>query len=288
MMGRFVRAAGVAGVGLCAVASPRSGSAQAPKTEPGFDFDVAVTINVGGAMSGTLSSMGPGYTGHGVALGSRVRIDIVEGALPPLVEKGDYMLFDSTGITVVHPAKKEFLPLSAEVSSKALEQLQALGMSISVKDIDVKLDTIAGDDTIAGFKARHYRTAISYTLALDGFGTSQQLKSSATAEYWMASIAGMSTSPLQRTGQLSGGQGLGLSKDGALKDLAVKIDSVSHLMKGTAVRVKSTTTSDTGGGSMSIELGSQMLRVKPSPVDAALFVVPADYTRGALPGSGNN
>lgn len=287
MIRRFVLAGGAASVALLALASPRQAAAQTAKPGSGVDFDVAVTMNVSGPMSSMLAGLGPGYTGHGVALGSRIRIDIVDGALPPLAEKGDYMLFDSAGITVVHPAKKEFVPISAEASGKALEQLQALGMSIALKDIDVSLDSIPGAETVSGFKTRHYKTSIAYTVALEGLGTSQQLKSSATSEYWMAPIPGLSTSPLQRTGQLNGGQGLGLSKDGPLKDLAVRVDSVARVMKGTAVKVKTTTTSDMGGGTMTIELGSQMLRVKQSPVDAAMFVVPADYTRGASPTSGN-
>ena len=287
MIRRFVFAGGTATVALLALVSSQQAAAQTAKPGSGVDFDVAVTINVTGPMAGMLAALGPGYSGHGIALGSRVRIDIVEGALPPVAEKGDYMLFDSTGITVVHPVKKEFVPISAEASSKALEQIQALGMSIALKDIDVSLDSIPAADTVSGFKTRHYKTSIAYTVVLEGFGTSQQLKSSATSEYWMAAVPGLSTSPLQRTGQLNGGQGLGLSKEGPLKDLALKADSVSRLMKGTAVKVKTTTTSDTGGGSATLELTSQMLRVKQSPIDAALFVVPAEYTRGASPTSGN-
>ena len=287
MIRRFVFAAAAASVALLALASPRPAAAQTAKPAAGIDFDIAVTIKVGGVMAGMLGAMGPGYTGHGVALGSQIRIDIVDGAMAPLAEKGDYMLFDSTGMTVVHPAKKEFVPISAEASGKALEQLQALGMSIAIKDIDVTFDSIPGSDTVSGYTTRHYKTSIGYTVSLEGLGTSQQLKSSAVSEYWMAPIPGLTTSPLQRTGQLSGGQGLGLSKDGPLKDLAVKVDSVSRGMKGTAVKVKSTTTSDTGGGTMTIELGSQMLRVTQTPIDASLFVVPADYTRGASPTSGN-
>lgn len=274
-------------VGLLGLGAPPMIAAQGAKPASGVDFDAAVTLNVSGPMAGMLAGLGPGYSGHGVALGSRARFDVVEGALPPLADKGDYVVFDSSGITVVHPATKEFVPISAEASSKALEQLQALGMSITLKDIEVSLDSIPGADTVAGVKTRHYKTSIAYTVVLEGLGTSQQLKSSATSEYWMASIPGLTTSPLQRLGQLSGGQGLGLSKDGPLKDLAIRADSVARAMKGTAVKVKTTTTSDTGGGAMTIELGARMVRIKQSPIDAALFVVPADYTRGASPTSGN-
>ena len=287
MVRRFVFARRTAAVALLALVSSQQVAGQSAKPSAGIDFDVAVAINVTGPMAGMLAALGPGYSGHGIALGSRVRIDIVDGTLAPLAEKGDYLLFDSTSVTVVHPAKKEFVPISAEAGSKALEQIQALGMSIALKDIDVSLDTVPGADTASNFKTRHYKTSIGYTVVLEGFGTNQQLKSSATSEYWMAAIPGLNTSPLQRLGQLSGGQGLGLAKDGPLKDLAAKVDSVARLMKGTAVKAKTTTTSDMGGGANTIELGAQMLHVKQSSVDAALFVIPADYTRGASPTSGN-
>jgi hypothetical protein len=84
---------------LAIALAPASMAAQ----QSGVEFDVKTVMSVSGGMSGVLAGMTPGYSGHGVALGKHLRIDIVDGALPPLADRGDYMLFDSTGVTVVRP-----------------------------------------------------------------------------------------------------------------------------------------------------------------------------------------
>ncbi len=250
----------------------------------GIEFDVKTTMSASGSMGAMLAGMTPGYTGHGVQIGQRMRIDIVEGAIPPLGEKGDYILFDTSGMTVVHPSKKEFVPIPKDFSSKALEQMQSMGMSITIGGVAVTLDILPGTDTIAGFPTRHYRTTVSYTMSIEGMGQSQQMKTSATSEYWMASIPGLAASPLQQTGQLGGGsQGLSGASLGPFKDLAAKSDSITRRMSGTAVRTKTTSNSDTGAGAMTLDIGSELSSLKHSPINESLFVVPSDYTRGASP-----
>jgi hypothetical protein len=251
--------------------------------QSGVEFDVKTVMSVSGGMSGVLAGMTPGYSGHGFALGRRLRIDIVDGALPPLADKGDYMLFDSAGITVVHPSKKEFVPISLDFPNKMIEQMQALGMTITLGDMAFKFDTLPGIDTIAGYPTRHYKQTVGYTIAMDGMGVSQQMKSQATNEYWMATVPGLGLSPLQQAGQLGGGN-QSMSAMPQFKELAAKIDSVSRRMTGSALRVRATTTSDAAGaGNVGLDMTSEMSNVKRATVAEGLFVVPSDYTRGASP-----
>ncbi len=230
MIRRFVRTRTRVSATLLAIAMPLAPASIAAQ-QSGVEFDVKTVISVSGGMSAALSGMTPGYSGHGFALGKRLRIDIVDGALPPLAEKGDYMLFDSTGITVVHPSKKEFVPIPLDFPNKAIEQMQAMGMSITLGDMALKFDTLPGTDTIAGYPTRHYRQTVGYTITIDGMGTSQQMKSQATNEYWMATVPGLGLSPLQQAGQL-GGASQSMSALPQFKELAVKIDSISrHLSR---------------------------------------------------------
>jgi hypothetical protein len=249
--------------------------------QSGVEFDVRTVMSVSGAMSGVLAGMTPGYSGHGFALGRRLRIDIVDGALPPLADKGDYMLFDSAGITVVHPTKKEFVPISLDFPNKMIEQMQALGMTITLGDMAFRFDTLPGIDTIAGYPTRHYKQTVGYTIAMDGMGVSQQMKSQATNEYWMATVPGLGLSPLQQAGQLGGGN-QSMSAMPQFKELAAKIDSVSRRMTGSALRVRVTTSSDAAAaGTVGLDMTSEMSNLKRAPVADGLFVVPSDYTRGA-------
>ena len=285
MIRRFFRTPTCAAAWLALGATPLTlltAQAHAQQSQ-GIEFDAKTTMSASGAMGAMLSGMTPGYTGHGVQIGRQMRIDIVEGAIPPLAEKGDYILFDTSGMTVVHPSKKEFVPIPKDFSSKAVEQMQSMGMSITVGGVAVTLDSLPGTDTIAGFPTRHFRTTVSYTMSLEGMGQSQQMKTSATSEYWMASIPGLLASPLQQTGQLGGGQGLSGASLGPFKDLAAKSDSITRRMSGTAVRTKTTSNSDTGAGAMTLDIGSELSNLKHGPINESLFVVPSDYTRGASP-----
>jgi hypothetical protein len=269
---------------VLAAATPVAAQTGGGAKHPGVEFEMKATISVSGAMAGVLGGMGPGYTAHGVAAGTRMRIDIIDGAFPPLAEKGDYILFDTSGMTVVHPATKEFVPIPKDFASKALEQMQAMGMSITIGAVDMTLDSLPGTDTIAGFPTRHFKMTAGYTMTLDGMGASQEMKSSGTTEYWMATVPGLASSPLQRTGQLSGGsQPLNGPSSGPFKDIAVRSDSLMRRMTGTAVRARTTTNSDTPMGAMGIDIASEMTSVKQASIADTMFVVPSAYARGASP-----
>jgi hypothetical protein len=286
MLRRVVRTRSGIFATLLAAAMPFAPVAIAAQ-QSGVEFDVKTVMTMSGAMSGMLSGMTPGYSGHGFALGKHLRIDIVDGALPPLADKGDYMLFDSTGITVVSPTKKEFVSIPLDFPNKMLEQMQAMGMSITLGDMSLKFDTIPGTDTIAGYPTRHYKQTVGYTITMDGMSVSQQMKSQATTEYWMATVPGLGVSPLQQAGQVGGGI-QSMSALPQFKELAVRIDSIARRIAGSAVRVRATTSSDAAGaGNVALDMTSEMSNVKRVPVADRLFVVPADYTRGASPFPGN-
>jgi hypothetical protein len=251
--------------------------------QSGVEFDVKTVMSVSGGMSVVLAGMAPGYSGHDVALGKHLRIDIVDGAVPPLADKGDYMLFDSTGITVVRPSKKEFVPVPLDFPNRAIEQMQAAGMSITLGDMAFKFDTLPGIDTIAGYPTRHYKQTVGYTITIDGMGVSQQMKSQATNEYWMATVPGLGMSPLQQASQFGGGS-QSMNALPQFKELAAKTDSVSRRLTGSALRVRVTTSSDAAAaGNVGLDMTSEMSNVKRATVAGSLFVVPSDYTRGASP-----
>lgn len=249
----------------------------------GAEFDMRTSIVVSGGMSGMLGGLGPGYTGHGYVAGKRMRVDIVEGSLPPFADKGDYILFDSTGMIAVRPAKKEFSIIPSDAASKVFEQMEGLGVTITVADVSVTLDSVPGIDTVAGYPTRHYRTNVSYTMSLAGMGVSQQVKSRATTDYWVAATTGLVTSPLERTGGLSGGsQSLGaMSSSGPLKGLVTKVDSITRLLRGTPLRTKATTSSDAG---VSLETTAELSNLRNAQVDESLLVVPTDFAKAATPG----
>jgi len=260
----------------------------AAKQSPGVEFDMKTSMTVSGGMPG-MADMAPNYSAHGVALGARLRIDLVEGALPPLAQRGDYILFDTSGITVVHPGKKDYVKIPNGASTKFLDQLQAMGMSVKVGDISAAVDLIPGTDTVAGFPTRHYKMTLSSTMTIEGMGASQQLKSQTASEYWNATIPGLAVSPLELASKLNGGNQMGTAapSSGPFKELSAKADSVTRRMTGTAVRIKLTTRSGADAVAATGDVVSELSNVKHAPVADSMFVVPADYTRAPSPVSGD-
>src|SRR4029078_10572168 len=106
-----------------------------PKRVDGLSYDMRMTSapTAGAGLATAMGNVAQSYAGHATVVGNRGRLDIVEGGLQPLFSKGDYLLYDSTGITIVRPASQEYVPLSAELNnSKIFEQMQAMGVSMSV------------------------------------------------------------------------------------------------------------------------------------------------------------
>ena len=65
---------------------------------------------------------GPGsqsYVAHASVLGARGRMDVVEGGVPDLFTKGDYLLFDSSEVVIVHPATQQFVLLTQQTVGAA-------------------------------------------------------------------------------------------------------------------------------------------------------------------------
>jgi hypothetical protein len=272
-------------VGLAAAS--RAGAQSAAKQSDGVTFDLksATVLTEGGSMTGIAGLM-PSYTGRAVAVGQRVRIDIVDGTLGPLGEKGDYFLFDTTGMTIVHPAKHEFVAFPADVGAKAIEQMQAMGLTMTIDDSKVSMDSIPGTDTIGGIATRHFRMTMALTMTIEAIGTTQHVKSETTNDYWMAATAGLTPGLLEQTAVLTGQSNPARSMTGPFKDIAMKADSAMRAirMHGTPIRSKTSTRSDpAGGGGMATEATSEISNIRQTKVDESLFVIPANYTKGASP-----
>src|SRR4051812_29874947 len=85
---------------------------------PGFGYTLRVVgaPGSGGALIAGSAADAQNYVGRSVVAASRGRMDILSGGIESLFAKGDYLLFDSTDVVVVHPATKEFVPISREAA----------------------------------------------------------------------------------------------------------------------------------------------------------------------------
>ena len=213
---------------------------------------------------------------------SRGRLDILEGGLPQLFAKGDYLLFDSTGITVVRPASQEYLALSAESGSKAFEQLQAMGVSMKIADLRVAMDSLAGTDTIAGYQTRHFRMTLAFTMSIEASFMQQRLATESITDYWVASVPGLPSNPLLRVNGVPSSP----APLGAFKDISAKVDSAAaRLGNAVALRTKTVSRLIQGpGANTTTEQSSEVSNIQRTSVDPASLIVPTGYRRTSIGG----
>jgi hypothetical protein len=275
-------------VGLVVLASSSllgtAGNAQsrsrgAPLAGVSYDIRVTSTPTAGLGMAAALGSASQDYSGHAVFSGQRGRLDIVEGGVASLLSKGDYVLFDSSTITIVHPSAQEYLPISSQMASDAFEQLRSLGVSISLADVKVALDSVRGADTVAGFPTRHFRMTTAFTMSLDAPIMQQRFATESVTDYWVATVPGLPGDALLRVNSITSSP---LSS--IFKDLSVKVDSAAALM-GAASALKTKTVSrliQGPGSSVTTEQTSEVSNIKRDRVAEALLSVPAGYKRGSV------
>src|SRR5690349_24443556 len=153
----------------------------------------------GTGLATAMGNVSQSYVGRASVVGGRGRLDILEGGLQPLFSKGDYLLFDSTGITVVRPASQEYVPVSVELNnSKIFEQMQAAGVAMSVGDVKVAMDSLAGSDTVAGYPTRHFRMTLAFTMSIDASFMQQRFATESITDYLVANVPGLPTNQVLR------------------------------------------------------------------------------------------
>jgi hypothetical protein len=264
---------------LATAASAQTRSRGAPLPGVSYDIRVTSTPTAGLGMAAALGSASQDYSGHAVFSGRRGRLDIVEGGVASLLSKGDYVLFDSSAITIVHPSTQEYLPISPQMASDAFEQLQSLGVSISLADVKVTLDSVRGADSVAGFPTRHFRMTTAFTMSLDAQIMQQRFATESITDYWVANVPELPGDALLRVNSITSSP---LSS--IFKELSAKVDSAAALMgSASALKTKSVSRLIQGpGSSVTTEQTSEVSNIKHDRVAEALLSVPAGYKRGSM------
>ena len=249
---------------------------------------VSYVIRVGGApavgsgMAAAMSNQSPSYTANAVFAAGRGRLDVVEGGVESLFTKGDYVLFDSTDLVIVHPATREFVLLPQDAGSKRMDQLQAMGIKVTLSDVKVQMDSLPGTDTVAGRPTQHFRMTTAFTMGIGAGSMVQRLGTESVTDYWVAQVPGLPGNPLLRANGFAGAP----VSSGMFKELSSRVDSAAARM-GTAVALKTMTSSrlvQGPGSTLQMQQTSEVAGLRNQEVDERLLVMPAGYSQGPAPG----
>jgi hypothetical protein len=254
---------------------------RARSTLDGVSYTVRVTSSRRAAGAAT-ASPGEGYVGHGIFAANRGRLEIVEGAADPVFKSGDYVLFDTSDLIVVHPATRDFVAVPRDSTLPALDSLAALGVQVTLSDVKVTLDSISAGDTVAGFPTMHYRMTTGFNMTVDAAIMVQRVGTESVTDYWVALVPGLPNNPLLRANGIPGSEYLG----SMFRELSRRIDSVSARM-GSTVALRAKTVSrlmDGPGQTTTVEQTSEVSDIARQTVDESLLVLPPDYAQVAPPG----
>lgn len=247
-----------------------------------YTIRVTSTPHAGSGGSGAMTAAAQNYVGNALFAANRGRMDVVDGAVESLFAKGDYILFDSTDLVIVHPASKTFVPLPHDVAGQTMDRLTSIGVKMTIGDEKVALDSLGFGDTVAGIATNHYRMTTGFTMSVDAGVVQQRLATESITDYWVASVPGLPRNPLLRANGLSGPS----TMTGMFKSISAKVDSAAKRM-GSAVALKTTTVSrlmDGQGTNTTMQQTSNVSNIQPRDIDDTLLVLPSDYVPRALTG----
>lgn len=252
---------------------------------PGMSYTIRAVAGAssGSAAMGAVGVGGQNYTGHAVVVGDRGRMDITEGGVESLFSKGDYILFDTTDLVIVHPATRDFVVLRHDAAAQGLAHLQSMGLKMTVSDVKVTLDSIGAGDTVAGMPTRHFRMTTAFNLSIDAGFMQKGLGTESVTDYWVANVPGLPTNPLLRVNGISSP---GAAMTGLFAELAARVDSAARRL-GSAVALKTVTVSrmnEGPGTAATTKQESDVSDIQRQDVDEGLLLLPDGYKPGSLPG----
>ncbi|HEY4307262.1 MAG TPA: hypothetical protein VGM82_22515 [Gemmatimonadaceae bacterium] len=266
-----------------AFAPPATAQRSVVSATPGFTYTLTVSGDSPSMPQGVTGGAGSqGYIAKAAVLGARGRMDIVEGGIPELFAKGDYLLFDSTEVVVVHPSAQQFVLLTQQAMN-AGGQLDTTAFSMKMSDEKVLLDSIGPGDTISTFPTTRYRLTIAFNMELSVASMAMRVGSEAITDYWVATIPGMAPNPLLRSNGMNTGKA---GVPGMMHAFSLRVDSASSRMGRTIVlRSTSKTRINPGAGrATASHTGAVVSDVRRAPVDKNSLIVPIQYNVLPLPG----
>jgi hypothetical protein len=210
---------------------------------------------------------------HGMAAASgSARMDVVaaDSSVGGMFAVGDYVLWLGGTSLLVHPATRTYVGLLDQAMKMMYDLPPEIVAQMSISGIAGTAEKISGNQPINGRPTEHHRTTISFVMNTMGQSTPTKV----TTDVWIAKL------PVKFTNPLAGGARPRVTS-GFMAELAKKqIELTLPMTDGVAVKtVIATSQTFTTGQSTVSTVTTEMKNTKDAAVDAALFAIPAGYTK---------
>ena len=251
-----------------------------PAVAQGLTYDMKTTGEMTDPRTGVASTR-VYSAGHGQFSNGNARIDFTESMMPGgMMGAGSYMLVRNSSpiSTIVYPAKREYLELNRdELMKDAADAQKALGGMVKPEITGVRVDMqeLGAGEAIEGNATVRYHMTTDYTMSVSMMGHTTGTTQHSATDLWVAPGLDGIMNPMARQAASATG---GLTS--ALSEAIVK--AYAKVKKG--VVLKTVTTSESGpegGRKRSSTIVMQIFNIKRASINAAVFEVPAGYTKTA-------
>jgi hypothetical protein len=217
----------------------------------------------------------------------RGRMDIIDGELPGMFEKGDFVLFDAGDFIVVHPTTQRFSRSPYELLDSTAGRTLPTGMKMSLSNITIVLDTI-GEEVVSGRRTSHYRIRTGYAAAIDVSGMAAQLsevkpqgiETRQVTDYWYVDRTEIPLAPFAAAVPAKR-----RVVTGVMAELAAKMATTAASLPTGKFLVKTTTSTRTlvgPGMSFGSDNATEISEVRDADVDTQRLALPAAYLEAGL------
>jgi len=217
--------------------------------------------------------------GHALVSEKGGRLDVDEAApgRGAMVVKDDYVLFDSTSMTIVAPRDRQIVRLSLENLERDLSGGSTPGALVKVSDVAFNFEKLGAGEPMLGMATTKYRITQDYKVAATlPLGRSRNSTEHIVQDYWVADEQRGLANPFARLSR----SGIG---SGSSEIVTRAAEARSAMGRGIPLRLATTNTSTSASGAVTETVTIvEVSDLQAESVDDDILAPPTDYQVVAL------
>jgi hypothetical protein len=267
----IARRIGVAVAIAGSVVTPAIATAQ--RASPGYAYHLRMTSRVTRPNGRTTDYVV--MAGNAIVTEQRGRFDIDEasresGALP---QKGSYILYDSTSMTIVSPRDRQIVSFPLVGLERALSSAGVSGTLVKISDVAVNFEKLGAGETMLGMATTKFRITQDYKVAAKSALTSRNDTEHVVQDFWMADEQKGFANPFARLALFRAGPGSGFDEI-----LTRTAEAHSRMGRGVPLKTVTTATSTSNRNEVTQTVTTmEVTDLEAEKVDDDILVAPADY-----------
>ena len=251
--------------------------ATSQRASPGYAFRLEMTGRVTEPNGRTTDYVL--MSGHALVTEKAGRLDIDQASLNrgAVAQKDNYILYDSTSMTIVSPKNRQIVRLPLEHLERALSAARASDAGVEVSDPSENVEQLGPGEPILGMATTKYRITQDYKVATKGAATTRNSTERIVQDFWMADAPKHFSNPFARLRHLCA------SPNGGYRDVIAGATADRVKDRGIALKTVTTITSTSTRNEVTQTVSTmQVTELQAENVDDDILVAPTDYQAVAL------